>query len=287
MRYVEIICMGGLLAVSSASAQTPRVQKVATPVGAGSYIGVMMQEVDSQRAKELKLTEEAGVEITRVTPDSPADKAGLKTGDVVMRYNGQRIEGMEQFSRMVRETPAGRDTKLEIVRNGVNQSVMVKVAARPAARGFALGDGTGIQITPMAPGERFDIHIPDIPRSFMSWRSSALGVEAEALDGQLAEYFGVKDGVLVRSVTKGSAGDKAGLKAGDVITRIDNNKVATPGDISSRIRLLQGKSVGVVLMRDHHEMTLSVTVDDEDRSEWFFQGNSGEPPRRMVNPIRQ
>src|SRR5216684_4474080 len=84
--------------------QTPRV----VPAG-GSYIGVMMQEVDSERAKVLKLHEEGGVEITVVEPESPAEKAGLKVGDVVHKYNGQRVEGMQQFARMVRETPAGHE----------------------------------------------------------------------------------------------------------------------------------------------------------------------------------
>ena len=89
-------------------------------VQGGSYIGVMMQEVDSERAKALKLGEATGVEITLVEPEGPAEKAGLKVGDVVLRYNGQHVEGKEQFARMVRETPAGRDVKLDISRGGAS-----------------------------------------------------------------------------------------------------------------------------------------------------------------------
>ena len=87
--------------------QTPHM----APAG-GSYIGVMMQEVDGERAKALKLGEVTGVEITLVEPDGPAEKAGLKVGDVVLRFNGQRVEGNEQFSRLVRETPAGHEVKV-------------------------------------------------------------------------------------------------------------------------------------------------------------------------------
>ena len=231
--------------------QTPR----AVPAG-GSYIGVMMQEVDSERAKALKLHEEGGVEITVVEPESPAEKAGLKIGDVVQKYNGQRVEGMQQFARMVRETAPGREVKIEISRGGSMQTVMVKVAQRKVPH-WDMGEPT-----PMP--ERLDIHIPDLPRGFMTLRSSVLGVEAESIDGQLAQYFGVKEGVLVRSVTKGSSADKAGMRAGDVILKIDDARVTSPADISGRLRSPHNKPTQVLLMRDHKEMTIAVTVADDD-----------------------
>ncbi len=84
----------------------------AAPFVGGTYLGVNLAEIDANRAKELKLKEDYGVEITRVEENSPAEKAGLKAGDVVLEYNGQRVEGMEQFGRMVRETPPGREVKL-------------------------------------------------------------------------------------------------------------------------------------------------------------------------------
>jgi serine protease Do len=225
----------------------------------GSYIGVMMQEVDSERAKALKLHEAGGVELTLVEKDGPAEKAGLKVGDVVLRYNGQRVEGNEQFARLVRETPAGHEAKIEIIRGGATQIVMVRVAQRKAPR-IEWGGGD----TPPMPMERWDIHLPDMPRTFMTLRSSALGVEAESIDGQLAQYFGVKDGVLIRSVTKGSAAEKAGIRAGDVIMRIDDTRVVNPLDISGKLRVLRGKSTPVVLMRDHKEFTVTVTVGEDD-----------------------
>jgi serine protease Do len=222
----------------------------------GSYIGVMMQEIDSERAKTLKLHEQGGVEITVIEPDSPAEKAGLKVGDVVLKYSGLRVEGMQQFAHMVHETPPGREVKIDVSRAGVAMSVIVKVAQHKASH-MELGD-----MPPMP--ERLDIHIPDLPRGFMTLRSSVLGVEAESIDGQLAQYFGVKDGVLVRSVLKGTAAEKAGIRAGDVIMRIADARVMTPADISGRLRTLHGKSAPVVLMRDHKELTISVTISDDD-----------------------
>src|ERR1700722_4044262 len=86
--------------------------------GRVSFLGVGIQEINSDRAKQLNLTEEAGVEVTYVEANSPAAAAGLKTGDVVVQYNGQRIEGTEQFTRLVLETPEGREVKLQIFRGG-------------------------------------------------------------------------------------------------------------------------------------------------------------------------
>jgi len=217
---------------------------LAAPVG-GSYLGIGIQEITADRAKTLKLTEESGVEITRVGLESPAEKAGLKAGDIVLQYNGTKVEGMEQLSRLVRETPLGREVKLEISRNGTAQTVTVKIGQRPPVAGLPGG---------------FGYRLPDVPQAFMGIRSPMLGVEAEPVDGQLAQYFGVNEGVLVRSVMKGSPAERAGIKAGDVILRVDDAKVATPADISGRLRTARGKPVPVTLMRDHREMVLAVDV---------------------------
>jgi len=219
--------------------------------GLGSFLGVGIQEIDSNRAKELKLPDEAGLEVTRIAPESPAEKAGIKTGDVVTQYNGQRVESMEQFSRIVRETPPGRDVKIGIIRNGVPQTITAKIVARPVISG---------QLIPAPVQNPFDLRFPDMPQNHMTWRSTVLGIEAEALDGQLAEFFGVQEGVLVRAVTKGSSADKAGIKAGDVIVRVDDAKVSTPADISNHLRGLRGRSVSMVVVRDRKEINVMLSA---------------------------
>jgi serine protease Do len=221
------------------------------PLPGGSYLGIGIQEIGAGRAKALKLPPEAAVEITRVGTGSPADQAGLKTGDVVLQYNGVRVEGIEHFSRMVRETPLGRDVKLEILRNGAQQTVTAKIGQHPGLQGLPFPDGFGFPL-------------PDGPRIFQGWRSPMLGIEAESLDGQLAQYFGVTQGVLVRAVMRGAPAEKAGIKAGDVILRVEDSKVATPADISGLLRALGGKSVPVTLMRDHRELTLTVAVENQE-----------------------
>lgn len=232
-----------------------------------SFLGVMVQEIDSQRAQALKLPGEYGVEVTRVEQDSPADHAGLKPGDAIQQYNGQRVEGMEEFKRFVRETPPGREVRLEVIRNGAPQTVAVKMESRKQM---------SININPDMERQMRDlqkelqsIRVPDIPRTYMAWRSQALGLEVESLDGQLAQYFGVKEGVLVRSVNSGSAAEKAGIKAGDVILKINDTPITKPNELSNRMRSMRGKQVPVTVMRDHKETTLNVTVEEDSRSEWF------------------
>ncbi len=219
-----------------------------------SYLGIGVVEIEADRAKALKLSEERGVEVKSVEEGSPASKAGLKEGDVVLEYNGQRVEGTEQFVRMVRETPAGRLSKLLIFRGGATQTVSATIGRKPRGQ-------FGVFSIPDVPG-RFRI---EIPRPTMEWRSSVLGIESESLESQLAAFFGVKEGVLVKSVIKGSAAEKAGVQAGDVIVKLDGARIAAPRDISSALK--SGKrTIALTVVRRQSEMNLNVTLSEENRT---------------------
>lgn len=231
----------------------------------GTYLGVGVKEINAERAKALKLKEEYGVEITTVEPDSPADKAGLKAGDVVLEYNGQRVEGTQQFVRFVRETPPGRTVRLTVFRNGATQTLTATVAERkgrtfnfPAPK---IDEDVRIRIQRELEGA-----MRDVPRVTMSWRAGMLGIEGEPLKGsQLAEFFGVKEGVLVRGVMKDSPAEKAGLKPGDVIVKVDDRSVEEPRDISAALRAAREaskKTLPVAVVREKREMTLQVTLDE-------------------------
>ena len=225
----------------------------------GSYLGLGVVEIVAERAKTLNLKDEHGVEITRVEDDSPAAKAGLKAGDVVLEYNGQRVEGVDQFMRLVRETPPGRDVKLSISRAGSPQQLTVRTMARKAWLASRFGEHA-VELPRI---EMPDIRMPDVPRAFMTWRSSFLGIEGESLDSQLAEFFGVREGVLVRSVVKASAAEKAGLRAGDVIVKVDDTKVATPREISTAVRSARSrKTVTVTAVREKRETAFTLPIED-------------------------
>jgi serine protease Do len=254
----------GLMAASvlapAGSAQTAR--RVTVRSGT-SYLGIGALEVSPERAKALNLKEERGVEVAHVEEDSPAAKAGIKEGDVVLEYNGDKVEGVDQFIRLVRETPPGRQVKMAVWRNGTTENLTLTVGSR---RGTVIETPGGpVTIPPIPP-------IPsmppiDIPRFELSYQSPVIGIEGESLapQGQLADFFGVKDGVLVKSVIRNSAADKAGLKAGDVIVKVDDSRVTSPREITSVLRSNRNKSnFTLTVVRNKKEMPVTVTLPDRN-----------------------
>lgn len=228
----------------------------------GSYLGVGVRDINEERKTALKLKEERGAEITSVEDDSPAAKAGLKTGDVVIEYSGQRVDSMEQFIRMVRETPAGREVKIVVVRNGSNTTI----AARPENVSNRMEKTLG-RLREMAPQMR-GWTVENMPRPAMNWQSTTLGIEAEGLNEQLCAFFGVKQGVLVRSVSSGSLAEKSGIKAGDIITKVEDVEVKTPREITTQLRSARAKSKTVALSvtRDKKEQGMKVTFPEEQQA---------------------
>ena len=225
----------------------------------GSYLGIGGLDITAERARSLNLKEERGVEVSSVAEDGPAAKAGIKDGDVVLEYNGQPVAGTAQFQRMVRETPVGRQVKLTIWRNGAAQTVTATVGENKQTM-MTPDDGAWNFSMPAVPA------MPnfDMPHFQVSSQNPMLGIEGEALgqQEQLAEFFGVQEGVLVRNVKKGSPAEKAGLKAGDVITRVEDSKVASTAEITRTLRGLKSrKTVNLTVTRNKKEIPLTVTVE--------------------------
>ena len=254
------------LVSSTAFAQVviPRARNAQTVIvtKGGSYLGIGGLDITAERAKALNLKDERGVEVSSVAEDGPAAKAGIKGGDVVLEFNGQPVQGTTQFQRMVRETPVGRQVKITIWRNGAAQTVTATVGENKGTM-ISPDDGNwnfSMPTMPPAPPTPYF----DMPRFQMSLQSPMLGIEGESLgqQEQLAEFFGVQEGVLVRSVKKGSAAEKAGLKAGDVITKVDDSKVTSTGEITRALRALKSKKTfNLTITRNKKEMPLSVTLD--------------------------
>jgi serine protease Do len=246
------------------------------------YLGIGCKDVDSDSAKKLNLKEVRGVEITQVEENSPAAKAGIKEGDVVLEYNGEKVEGGAQLSRLVHETPVGRQVKLGVWRNGSMQTLAATAEER---KGPVIVNSAGTWAMPDLHSleEMRNFRMPDfdMPNFSMTYNSPRLGIMGEPLGSQeqLAEFFGVKDGVLVKSVTRNSAAEKAGIKAGDVIVKIDDEKVNTSSDITRALRgsSQSKKTVTVVVVRQKKETPITVTVETP--------AGVGRPVRALVGPV--
>ena len=227
-----------------------------------SYLGVDIRDVTADRVAALKLKEERGVEITMVDKDAPAGKAGLREGDVILEFNDTAVESEEQLRRLIREIPPGRTVTLGISREGNPLKITAQLAdhSRVGARSFP-----HVRVAPLPRVPSFPRNGIDVPGIQVQIYSAALGVQTENLTRQLGEFFGVKngEGVLIRSVEKGSAAEKAGLKAGDVIVRADNEKLSDGSDLSQILRgHRSGGKMNLVVVRDKHEQPFTVTLPD-------------------------
>ena len=234
---------------------------------ANSYLGVDIANITSDRLGVLKLKEEQGVEVTMVDQDAPAGKAGIKEHDVILTMNGTAIESKTQLQRMIHETPPGRMVTLGLSRDG--QAMTLKVQLADRRNEFA-------QVWPKDKYKDKDFHveippIPNIPDIdipnigvVMVHSSMRSGMMVENLTPQLGEFFGAKNGkgVLVRSVEKGSRAEKAGLRAGDVITRVGDQPVVDTSDFTHALHSHSGGSVSLGVIRDKKEQTLTLTLPE-------------------------
>ena len=229
----------------------PRARGVITRMAANrGWLGVGLGELTAERVSALKVPTNRGVEITLVNENSPAAKAGLKQHDVVLEMNGQKVQDGDDFARMISESLPGAKVTLQIWRGGATQTVNATLGSHPIAF-FSVPD----VMPPIAPFP------PDAFESMMG-QSPRIGIEGEALEGQLADFFGVKEGVLVRSVKENSPASKAGLKAGDVITKVGGTPVATPRELSGVMRAMH-KTATFTVVRNHKEIVLNLEIAEE------------------------
>jgi serine protease Do len=229
-----------------------------------SWLGVETSEVTSDLVKGLKLPAERGVVVRNVTSDSPAAKAGLKENDVITEVNGQRVEGAAQFRRMIHEIPSGRTVSLGIWRDGRSQTISVTLGKAEERHQEWMRTAPGAFAFHMP-----DVQIPELPSidlggdfSVFAGGRARLGIDAEEIGGQLGTFFGAPDGegILVRSVNAGSPAEKAGMKAGDVITTVGGERVRTVGDLREKLAKAEDKPVQIGVVRNKTSMTLSVEL---------------------------
>ncbi len=201
---------------------------------------------------------ERGAIIRGVEPNSPAAKAGLKDGDVILEYNKEQVIGVQQLTRLVRETPVGRNIEVKIRRDNRDQTFHVTTERAPGRRDKLPLDLGGIQLP------RVDVFRDRLgramPRVQVNTMFTQSGIQVSSLTDQLRDFFGVygNEGVLVTSIERGSAAEKAGLKAGDIIIVAGGKTIRTPAEFSSAMRDAPS-NVAIRIARDKQEREITLT----------------------------
>lgn len=202
--------------------------------GAG-YLGVRMRDVTPKDLEDLGLEREMGVVIEGVDEDSPAVRAGLQEMDVILEYGGIPVFGARQFRRLVSETPAGRAVDLKVWRARRSLEVKVEIGERKS-RSPIWGPGEAREFTFRIP-EIPEVPLGDTIRFHWPGRGPRLGISGSSLTEQMAEFLGIQEsrGVLVMEVFESTPAQKAGLRAGDVVTAVNGKRVGSPEELRSAL----------------------------------------------------
>ncbi|MPY87361.1 MAG: PDZ domain-containing protein [Luteitalea sp.] len=243
--------------------------------GGGSWLGVSIRDVTAEDVSAQKLPAAGGAVVTDVDEDSPAAKSGLAEGDVIVTFDEERVRGVGQLSRLVRETPPGRRVAVEVMRDGQQQTLRITPERGSHAwrwKGHQFHDFAESvrknaeylrrEIEPKVRAMRvhpegFDFIAPGFP-----WSGARLGVSVQSLTPQLAEHFRVKSGVLISSVDADSAAAKAGLKAGDVVTAVDGESVDDDAALRRALQDPDKRERALSVTRDRQSISVKVTLPE-------------------------
>jgi serine protease Do len=250
------VTAAAMMSVQPARAQEPRV--VVRSLGSAS-IGVGIRDVTSDDATKARLGQPTGVYVESVREGSPAAKAGVQAGDIVVDFDGERVRSASHFTRLVQESVPDREVTVVVVRGTSKQNL--KIAPSGGLFNFRSNNGRiqrDLQLN--LPRGNFNFNLDNDALRVLPVNGATLGVTVSPLSEQLASYFGVKQGVLVSAVTANSPAAGAGVRAGDVITAINGQNVSSSGDVSRALRDRTGESVEISVTRDKKSLSLKATI---------------------------
>ncbi|HLM57651.1 MAG TPA: PDZ domain-containing protein [Pyrinomonadaceae bacterium] len=269
-----------------------------------NFLGVSVEEVTRENAGRYKLSgEPRGVGVRAVVKDSPAARAGLREGDVIVRFDGEPVTSTRKLNRLIEESAPEHAARLTVLRGGSEQQLTATLGKR---EGFAMAPAAefGFDAEAMRrwseelgknkqewerKGEDLRRQLEGLNRArpeggfpMQMFSGRRIGVSTDALGRQLADYFGVRHGVLVSSVEENSPAWKAGIRAGDIITEADGEKIDEPGDLSGVIGRREEGEVTLTVVRDRKSRTVRVTPERRQMPRGLFV-NPG--PVRVVPPV--
>ena len=200
------------------------------------WLGVRIQTVNDELAEGLRLQQTKGALVANVTPGGPAEKAGIKQGDVILKFDGKEVDAMRTLPRMVAETPISKKVDVVVIRQGKEMTVQVVLGElTEEAEQASLPPGTGQPAPPPA----------------KEGKIASLGLTLSELSDALRQKFSLTadaKGVVVTKVEDNSAAAEKGLHEGDVIVEVDQQAVATPGDVETRVKEAKDRGYRVVTL---------------------------------------
>jgi serine protease Do len=263
----------------------------ATNGRAPGYLGIEFHDLPDEQLKSLKLPSGRGVEVVMVDHDGPAGQAGLHAHDIIVSLNGQALAGAEALRRMIHDAGAGMQIALTVLRSGhpltltaqladrdeVTRAAMARLRASdppppqqpPGGVVFGFADHATVDD---APADPVDPPVPTAPATpppgsgfigHIVHGSIYTGAVLDTMEPQLAGFFGApqRTGLLVHSVLPGSPAAVAGLRAGDVVIRADFFTLHTTTDWNKRLHAAKGRPITLSILRDKHELTLTLQQD--------------------------
>jgi serine protease Do len=234
-------------------------------VDGGGFLGVYGEDITNENMATYHLSQARGVGITQVVQDSPAEKAGLRKDDVIVRLDGENVTSVRKLNRLVSEIAPDHTVRITVSRNGSEHELTATMGKRKNPGNvrdlFKAQPRVWKWESPLNNDKLADLPDNSGDLAIILGNSRRIGVSTMELNKQLADYFGIADGrgVLVTSVSADGPAAKAGVKAGDVITAVDGEAVDSPGDIARVINRKKEGDVTLTIMRNKSQQTIRVT----------------------------
>jgi serine protease Do len=271
-KVIVILGLVGMMTSSGYSQTRTRVYSYSDGKGKG-WLGVNVQDVTPKLQEKKNFSAKSGAYVTEVVEDSPAEKADLQEGDVIVKFDGKEIEDGNDLIDAVRNKKPEAEVKVDIVRKAEKKTLAVTLGRVPNSMSFGFNN---LQIPRMQSMPRMPRmpRVPSMPHGYTSPRffmqSDKGGLEVVSLSRQLAEFMDVpeKNGILVSSVKKGSSAETAGFKAGDVIVKIEGKKVKNLEDLTEALDDNERDAdLSCDVIRKGKSLTLKWHIEADDNSE--------------------
>jgi len=203
------------------------------------WLGVVIQRVTPEIAQHMDLEADQGALVSKVIDEGPAAEAGLERGDVIVEFDGQRIEDWNDLPRVVARTPVGKEVEVEVLRDGDRETVDVEIGKLEEPTEVAAAEPSGGEGT----AETFGMRVQDVTP-------------------EIADQLGLEEpeGVVITGVEPGSAASKANLRRGDVILEVDRSEVGSVDQLQTR--LTEAGEDALLLVR-RGDATLYVPIERE------------------------